>query len=145
MSWFLWLAAFVILIGIEAATMALTTIWFAGGALVAFFLALSGIGSNIQLGVFFLVSLLLLFGTRPFAIRYVNKNTVKTNVEGIVGRKARITAAVNNDLATGAAVVAGQEWTARSENGELFEEGTMVIVKAIQGVKLIVGRIEEEE
>ena len=31
-----WLVAFVILIGIEAATMALTTIWFAGGALFAF-------------------------------------------------------------------------------------------------------------
>lgn len=31
-----WLIAFVVLLGIEAATMALTTIWFAGGALVAF-------------------------------------------------------------------------------------------------------------
>ena len=31
-----WLAAFVILIGIETGTMALTTIWFAGGALAAF-------------------------------------------------------------------------------------------------------------
>ena len=30
-----WLIAFVVLLGIEAATMALTTIWFAGGALVA--------------------------------------------------------------------------------------------------------------
>ena len=38
-----WLAAFVILIGIEAGTMALTTIWFAGGALAAFFAALFGL------------------------------------------------------------------------------------------------------
>ena len=35
-----WLVAFVILIGIEAATMALTTIWFAGGAVFAFFAAI---------------------------------------------------------------------------------------------------------
>ena len=34
MAWIIWLAAFVILIGIEAATMALTTIWFAGGAII---------------------------------------------------------------------------------------------------------------
>ena len=42
MAWIIWLAAFVILIGIEAATMALTTIWFAGGAIIAFLLALLG-------------------------------------------------------------------------------------------------------
>lgn len=145
MAWIVWLAIFVVLIGIEAATMALTTIWFAGGALIAFFLALAGVGRNFQLAAFFIISCALLFFTRPFAIRYVNKNTVKTNVEGIIGRKARITAAVNNDLATGAAVVSGQEWTARSENGEPIEEGAIVKVKAVNGVKLIVCRIEEEE
>ena len=38
-----WLAAFVVLIGIEAATMALTTIWFAGGAVAAFLAAVLGL------------------------------------------------------------------------------------------------------
>lgn len=42
MAWIIWLAAFVILIGIEAATMALTTIWFAGGAIIAFYWLYSG-------------------------------------------------------------------------------------------------------
>ena len=145
MAWMVWLAAFVILIGIEALTMALTTIWFAGGALVAFLLALAGINIYIQAAVFFIVSCVLLFFTRPLALKYVNKNTVKTNAEGIIGKKARITITVNNDLATGAAVVAGQEWTARSEDGSEIEEGTMVKVTAINGVKLIVSRIEEEK
>ena len=145
MAWMVWLAAFVILIGIEALTMALTTIWFAGGALVAFLLALAGINIYIQAAVFFIVSCVLLFFTRPLALKYVNKNTVKTNAEGIIGKKARITITVNNDLATGAAVVAGQEWTARSEDGSEIKEGTMVKVTAINGVKLIVSRIEEEK
>ena len=35
-----WLVVFVALVGIEVGTMALTTIWFAGGALAAFFMAL---------------------------------------------------------------------------------------------------------
>ena len=35
-----WLIGFVLLVIIEAATMALTTIWFAGGALAAFLLSL---------------------------------------------------------------------------------------------------------
>lgn len=145
MAWIVWLAAFVILIGIEAATMALTTIWFAGGALVAFLLALAGANVYVQTIAFFVVSCALLFFTRPLALKYVNKNTVKTNAEGIIGKKARITAAVDNDLATGAAVVAGQEWTARSEDGSPIAEGTMVKIVAINGVKLIVSRFEEEK
>lgn len=144
MSSMIWLAAFVILIGIEATSLALTTIWFSGGALVAFILALLGMNEFIQVGAFFLVSVVLLYFTRPWAIKYVNKNTVKTNAEGLIGKKARITAAVNNDLAEGAAVVSGQEWTARSCDGSLIEEGTMVRIEAISGVKLIVKRIEEE-
>ena len=143
MAWMIWLAAFVVLTGIEAVTMALTTIWFAGGALVAFLMALLGAGKYIQVGAFFLVSLILLIFTRPFALKYVNQRTVRTNVEGIIGKKARITAAVNNDLAEGTAVAAGQEWTARSADGSIIEAGTMVVVEAVSGVKLIVRKIEK--
>lgn len=145
MAWIVWLVGFVILIGIEAATMALTTIWFAGGALIAFLLAIMGMSVYVQTVAFFIVSCAFLFFTRPLALKYVNKNTVKTNAEGVIGKKARITAAVDNDLATGAAVVAGQEWTARSEDSRPIAEGTMVKVKAINGVKLIVSRLEEEK
>lgn len=145
MAWIIWLAAFVILTGIEILTMALTTIWFAGGALVAFFLALAGLNKYIQLTAFFGVSCCLLFFTRPFALKYVNKNTVKTNVESIIGKKARVTCAIDNDMATGAAVVTGQEWTARSADGRPIEEGAMVEIKDVNGVKLIVSRIEEEK
>ena len=92
MEWVVWLAAFVILIGIEAATLNLCTIWFAIGALVSFFLTFTGMERYGQVAVFFIVSCVLLIFTRPLAVRYINKNTVKTNVEGLIGKKARITA-----------------------------------------------------
>ena len=140
-----WLVAFVILVGIEVATMALTTIWFAGGAFVAFLLSLFGVGIEIQLAVFVVVSFLLLFLTRPFAAKYVNSNTVKTNADSLIGKEARITGEVNNDLGTGTAVVNGQEWTARSADAsKIYEEGTKVWIKAIQGVKLIVTTSKED-
>ena len=145
MAWIIWLAAFVILVGIEAATMALTTIWFAGGAIAAFLLTILGFGSYVQMAAFFVVSLVLLIFTRPFALRYVNQNTVKTNVEGLMGKKARVTEAIDNDRALGAAVVAGQEWTARSSDGEPIEKDSMVRIEAVNGVKLIVSRIKEEK
>ena len=109
-----WLVAFVILVGIEIATMALTTIWFAGGAFVAFLLSLFGVPLEVQLAVFVVVSFILLFLTRPFASKYVNSNTVKTNADSLVGKEARVTEEINNDLGTGTAVVGGQEWTARA-------------------------------
>jgi len=140
-----WLIAFVILIGIEIATMALTTVWFAGGAFVAFLLSLFGVSVEIQLSTFVISSFLLLFLTRPFAAKYINRNTVKTNVDSLIGQKARVTAEINNQLETGAAMVGGQEWTARSlEDDKVYPQGTMVEIRKIIGVKLIVTEAQEE-
>ncbi|MCI8269651.1 MAG: NfeD family protein [Lachnospiraceae bacterium] len=140
-----WLIAFVVLIGIEIATMALTTIWFAGGAIVAFLFSLFGAGIELQLAAFVIASFLLLFLTRPFASKYVNSQTVKTNAEGLIGKKARVTATIDNEQGTGTAVVDGQEWTARAGTpGVSYETGKMVRIREIQGVKLIVEELQEE-
>lgn len=140
-----WFVFFLILIGIEAASMALTTIWFAGGALVAFLLSLFGVGTEAQLVVFVAVSFVLLFFTRPWAMRYVERNRTKTNVEGLVGKEARITGEVNNRMNTGTAILNGQEWSARAEkDDEVYPTDTLVIVRRIQGVKLIVSKNKEE-
>ncbi len=134
-----WLIAIAIFIVIEIVTMALTTIWFAGGAFAAFLVSLVGARIEIQLAAFLIVSFLLLFLTRPLAVRYINRNTVKTNAESLLGRKARVTEEINNELEQGTAVINGQEWTARSEDpDEIIPIGTMVAVRDIQGVKLIV-------
>lgn len=139
-----WLIAFVVFVGIEVVTMALTTIWFAGGSLAAFLVSLAGMPVKGQLVVFLAVSFVLLIFTRPFAAKYINKGTVKTNAEDLVGKKARVTAEINNSLSTGAAVLNGQEWTARAaDDGAIIREGEMVVVKDIRGVKLIVDRIQE--
>lgn len=140
-----WLVFFLILIGIEAVSMALTTIWFAGGALVAFLLSLFGVGTEAQLVVFVVVSFVLLFFTRPWAMRYVERNRTKTNVDGLVGKEARITGEVNNRMNTGTAILDGQEWSARAEkDDEVYLPDTLVTVRKIQGVKLIVSKNKEE-
>ena len=138
-----WLILFVALAGIEALTVALTTIWFAGGALAAFFCALAGAGVEAQLVVFVAVSFILLIFTRPFAIKYINRNTEKTNVESLEGKKARVTSDVDNDAGTGTAVVGGQEWTARSADPKkTFKTGEIVRIVEVRGGKL---RIDKED
>ena len=141
-----WLVAFVILIGIEAATMALTTIWFAGGAVFAFFAAVLGFSIQTQLVVFLIVSFILLLFTRPFAMRFVNRETVETNVDGLIGRRAKVITKIDNNEPSGATVVDGQEWTARSmDDAVTIPVGTHVVIKEVRGVKLIVEMIPETE
>ena len=141
-----WMAAFVILIGIEAATMALTTIWFAGGAVAAFLAAVLGASVQVQLVVFLIVSFILLLFTRPLAMRFVNRETVKTNVDGLIGRRAKVITKIDNNEPSGATVVDGQEWTARSmDDAVTIPVGTHVVIKEVRGVKLIVEPVSEKD
>lgn len=140
-----WLIAFIVFVGIEIATLALTTIWFAGGAFAAFLLSLAGVSVEVQLAVFVIVSFLLLFLTRPFARKYINQNVTRTNVDSLIGRHARVTSEINNEEGTGTAVVSGQEWTARAlDEKDRYPAGMMVEIKRIDGVKLIVAAKKEE-
>ena len=133
-----YLAGFVLLI-IEIVTLGLTTIWFAAGALFAFFAALLGMNQGIQIGVFVVVSVVLLFFTRPLAVKYLNTKTIKTNTEALVGKTARVIVDINNLKSQGQVVINGLEWTARSSDDTVvFKIGDAVTIVGIEGVKLIV-------
>lgn len=139
-----WLVLLILCIVIEVLTLGLTTIWFGGGALVAVFASLLQAPIFVQVILFFLVSLLLLFFTRPLAVRYFNRDRVKTNVEGMVGRQAIVTSEINNLQSAGQVTVGGQEWSARSFDDKVrIPVGIVVKVAAISGVKLIV-RVDEQ-
>lgn len=141
-----WLVLLIICIGIEVATLGLTTIWFAGGALVAIFAAVVGAPIWLQAIIFVLVSLVLLFFTRPIAVKYFNKDRVKTNVESMVGRQAIVVSEIDNLQGTGQVTVAGQEWSARSACEQInIPVGAVVVIVAINGVKLIVRDISREQ
>lgn len=137
-----WLIILAILLLIEIITLGLTTIWFAGGTLVAFIVSLFYDNLLLEIILFMVVSLLLLYFTRPYVIKYFNPKRVKTNYEGLVGKEALVTTAIDNIQAQGQVIVDGQEWSARSSDGSCIEVGVRVIIQDISGVKLIV---KEEE
>ena len=134
-----WLALLIVAIVAELLTMGLTTLWFAGGALVAILATALRAPVFIQIILFFLVSLMLLFFTRPVAVKYFNKDRVKTNVESMVGRQAVVISEIDNLQGIGQVAVSGQEWSARSCDDKVrIPVGAVVNVMAINGVKLIV-------
>ena len=135
----IWLIVFVACVAIEIVTMGLTTIWFAGGSLMAAVVSAIGAPLWLQLILFFGVSLLLLYLTRPIAVKYFNKDRVKTNAESLVGQQAIVISEIDNLQGIGQVSVNGQEWSARTvEEGITLTEGSVVIVRAISGVKLMV-------
>ena len=135
----IWLVLLVAFILIEIATVGLLTIWFAGGAAVAFVAALLGANVIVQAVLFFIVSVLLLVFTRPFAARYINRGHVSTNVEAIPGKTAVVIEEISNLNGTGRVRLDGNEWMARTEEeDQVIEKEELVHVLRVSGAKLIV-------
>lgn len=141
----LWLIVLVVMIAMELVSLGLTTIWFAGGALVATVLAMFNAPFVVQVFAFLIVSVALLISTRPIAVRYFNKDRVRTNVESMIGQQAIVVGEINNLQGVGRVTIGGKEWSARTESDDItLPVGAVVIVKAISGVKLIVEERKEE-
>ncbi len=139
-----WIIVLIATLAIEAATMGLTTIWFAGGAFVALIIELLNGSFLLQVTVFLIVSLILLFFTRPIALKHFNKKREKTNLDSLIGKQAVVTSSIHNLKETGQVMVDGKEWTARSNDAsKTFEKNDIVRIVSIKGVKLIVEALKK--
>ena len=134
----MWLALLVIFAASEAATVGLTSIWFAAGALMALIAALLGGPLWVQLTLFLAVSLLCLLAVRPLARRHLNDKVVPTNADRVIGAEAQVTQDIDNVHGKGTVVIRGVTWSARSEDGGAIAAGSMVRVLRIEGVKVFV-------
>lgn len=80
-----WLGLAVIFLIIEAATVGLTTIWFAAGSFVALALSLFNVPTIVQFIVFLAVSFCLLLFTRRIFVEKLKTGSQVTNVEALIG------------------------------------------------------------
>lgn len=132
------LAGAVVAFGVlEAATAALVSIWFVGGAAVALLASFLGAALWLQIALFLAVSVGILAAVRPLMKR-ANAKTVPTNLDRVIGCTARVTEEIDNEAGTGAVYVEGKTWTARSSDGTVLPIGTRVIAERMEGVKLYV-------
>ena len=141
---FVWLAVIIVTIIIEIITVGLTSIWLTGGALAALFVCLLGGHWGLQLVVFFAVTFVLLYFTRPWALKYLESRKTATNYEETIGKTVRIIEAVDNRMGQGKADYNGMEWTARAKDEDVtFAIGEQAIVSEVQGVKLILDKVRD--
>lgn len=120
-------------------------VWFAAGAAAA--LVVSLLGEQfvwLQVIIFCLVAGIFLFLLRPMIRKNVPLKLQYTNVEAIPGKYAPVTIAIDNIAGVGQIKLDGVEWTARSTDGQPIEEGTVVCIHHIEGVKAFVFPVAEE-
>ncbi len=134
----IWLILLIVFAASEAATVGLTSIWFAAGALTALIAALLGGPLWVQITLFLAVSLLCLAAVRPLAKRLLNSRVEPTNADRVIGAQAQVTEDIDNIHGRGAVVIRGMTWSARSQDGGPISAGTMVKVLRIEGVKVFV-------
>lgn len=137
-AWILWIAVIVMFLVIEAATVGLTSIWFAVGGLAAMIAALFGAQMAAQFIWFLAVSIAALIITKPLARRW-GATHQPTNADRILGMEGVVTETIDNIAGTGAVAMDGKVWTGRSDKDDVhFQPGDRVSALRIEGVKLIV-------
>ena len=141
----LWLVVVIVFLAVELMTVTLTSIWFAGGGLVALFVAMAGGGFAVQMLAFLLGSFAMFFATKPWADKVINAKKTSTNADRAVGKEVRVVERISNLDQTGRVVVHGQDWMARTEDDNIIiEQDELVRILRISGVKVIVERVKED-
>lgn len=143
METIIWLVLMVIFLIVEASTVVMVSLWFAGGALVAMVASLLGAPIWLQVALFLLVAAVLLACLRPMVRKHFTPKLTRTNVDAVVDSQGYVTADIDNVAATGTVKLGAMEWTARSATGEKISAGTLVRVERIEGVKAFVTPVNE--
>ncbi|MGB9838409.1 MAG: NfeD family protein [Methanothermobacter sp.] len=131
--------AAICLIG-EMLTAGFFLLWFAFGALAAAALGYLGFDTTVQFVTFVVVSVILLAVSRPFAARITGEPAKKAVADRLIGKEGVVIEAITSQ-SSGLVRIDGETWRARSDAD--LKEGEMVKVKAIEGVKLVVEKMEE--
>lgn len=139
--WAWWLILSGVLFIIEIITISFFAFWPAIGALAA---AITCIFTNnivIQSSVFIVVSTLLIIFMKPIAKKLFKTKDVSMNNKAVIDKNGIVVQEIDNLNSKGQIKVNGELWSAISEDDEVIKKGTTVIVKDIQGVKLLVKKV----
>ena len=141
-AYLFWLIVVIAFGIVEAATLGLTSVWFAVGALAAMACALCHGAMWLQIALFVAVSALCLVFTRKKVQGRFNENRQKTNADRIIGHRGVVLEEIDDQRAVGTVKVDGSIWSARSKSGAVIPKDAEVTILAIEGVKVIVETAE---
>ena len=134
----LWLGILVLAIVVEVITDQLVSIWFVPAAIVAIILDFCSVDIVWQVLAFLLVSAAGIILAKTVFAKYFKPKITKTNIEAIIGERCVVTEKIDNYAGCGQVKIKGLIWSARGVGeDDVFEEGEILHVVAIEGVKVI--------
>jgi membrane protein implicated in regulation of membrane protease activity len=138
--WHIWIIIAVLLFILEIFTAAFLAACVAIGCIVAGLISYFDFGLSIQLIAFSVGTLASFFMVRPLMLKYAyrNREEVKTNVDALSGKIAKVIVTINNSQNEGRVKVEGDDWKAESENNEIINIGEKVEILKVKSTILIV-------
>lgn len=137
---FEWLTVIIICCFLEAITVNLVSIWFIASGIVALIASIFTDSFEVQLAIFVLLGVFLLFTTRRPLQKLVNEKRHKTNIDRIYDMTGIVTEKITKNK-PGVVKIDGKYWTATAD--ETIPEDSIVKVLSINSVKLKVKKVEE--
>ena len=138
-----WLVFAIIMGAIEACTAQLVSIWFAVGAVGGCITSLITDKLWIQITVAVVLTLVTLIVTRPLAKRVIDSKKTYTNSDRNIGKTAVCIADIDNISSVGQVKIGGAIWSAKGADDSVIKKDSKVIVKSIEGAKLVVENLEK--
>ena len=137
----IWIAVLVLAVVVELLTDQLVSIWFVPAAIIATVLDFCGARFVWQILVFLISAALGIILARFLFFKVRKQESAKTNIDAIIGERCVVTEQIDNYRRCGQVRVGTQIWSARgTKEDDVFEEGEVLNVVAIEGVKLICKR-----
>ena len=138
MEWiWIWVSVIALSLVVEFATLEMVSIWTALGGICALILATLEVSVEIQLIVFFVVTIVTLLSLRKFAVKYLLKNTANSGFNSLVGSTHRLLTEIT-EKTFGTVKINGVVWSAITIDGSELPADTLVEIIEIKGNKLIV-------
>jgi membrane protein implicated in regulation of membrane protease activity len=137
--WLFWLVLAIVMLVGEFITVGFFLITLAAGSILAMLVALIMPTVWIQVAVFLLSSVLFFFTLKPFMQKlFPVQNETRTTVNRVIGKKALVLIDIDNINGQGQVKVDGDIWSARSISGQLIPKNSVVVIRRVEGVKVIV-------
>jgi len=141
--WQIWLIAAGVFLVLEIFTLGFLVFWLSIGCLLAMLVSFVTDSIIVQTTVFVLSSGLLIFATKPLVKKFTEKDTAKTNVYSLSGKKAIVIEDIDWTTGSGQIKFEGQVWSAKTSEQVTITKGTEVEIEKIEGVKAFVKPIKE--
>lgn len=120
--------------------------WLGIGALLTAIISIFVDNITIQISVFVISSILLVFLTKPFVKKFMKKSAnISTNAYSIIGKSGIVISDIDTITGKGQIKIENEVWSAKTNNQEKIQKDTPIKVDSIDGVKAVVSVCNESK